>query len=58
MKGPRETLAYVPCVVPDKSRPDYLATVDLDPESGTYSQVIHRLHLPNLGDELHHSGEY
>ena len=30
---------YLPCVVPDHSRPDYLATVDVDPTSATYSQV-------------------
>jgi hypothetical protein len=38
--GAREKLLYVPCIIPDqKSRPDYLATVDVDPESATYSQV-------------------
>jgi len=39
--GPRETLMYVTCarrnVNPGK--PDYLATVDVDPQSPTYSQV-------------------
>ena len=30
---------YLPCIVPDKTRPDYLATVDVDPSSPTYSQV-------------------
>ena len=39
--GPRETLLYVPCirhnVTPGK--PDYLATVDVDPQSPTYSKV-------------------
>ena len=30
---------YIPCIVPDKSRPDYLVTVDVDPKSNTYSQV-------------------
>eukprot|EP00983_Pelagomonas_calceolata_P069721 1150478-Pelagomonas_calceolata.AAC.16 len=25
--GPREQLLYVPCIVPDASRPDYLATI-------------------------------
>eukprot|EP00775_Hariotina_reticulata_P012725 gene12725-12855_t len=55
--GTREKLIYVPCIIPDqKSRPDYLATVDVDPESSTYSQVIHRLPMPHIGDELHHSG--
>ena len=36
--------------------PDYLATIDVDPESPTYSQVIHRTPMPNIGDELHHFG--
>lgn len=40
----------------DIQEPDYLATVDLDPDSPTYSQVIHRLPMPNVGDELHHFG--
>jgi len=39
-----------------KQHPDYLATVDVDPESPTYSQVIHRLPMPYVNDELHHSG--
>jgi methanethiol oxidase len=39
-----------------KEKPDYLATVDVDPSSPTYSKVIHRLPMPYVGDELHHSG--
>jgi methanethiol oxidase len=53
--GDREKLLYLPAVVPDHSRPDYLVTVDADPESKTFSQVIHRLPL-GTADELHHSG--
>ncbi|MEX0700761.1 MAG: selenium-binding family protein [Planctomycetales bacterium] len=58
MKSPRETLAYVVAVYNGTGvkRPDYLATIDLDPASKTYSQVIHRLPMPNVGDELHHYG--
>ena len=37
-------------------QPDYLATIDADPESPTYSQVISRLEMPGIGDELHHTG--
>ena len=37
--GDRETLLYVPAIVPDHSRPDYLAVVDVDPQSETYQQV-------------------
>nr|XP_043634106.1 selenium-binding protein 1-like [Erigeron canadensis] len=58
MAGPRETLIYVTCVYTGtgKEKPDFLGTVDVDPASETYSQVIHRLPMPNVGDELHHSG--
>ena len=58
MKAPPETLAYVPAIYvgSDVKKPDYLATVDVDPKSSTYSQVIARLPMPNVGDELHHFG--
>jgi len=52
----REKLVYLPCIIEDKSRPDYLATVDTDPNSPTYSEVISRLYFPYLGDEIHHTG--
>lgn len=56
--SPPETLAYVIGVHTGTGidKPDYLATIDLDPNSKTYSQVIHRLEMPNVGDELHHFG--
>ncbi|ONK56592.1 uncharacterized protein A4U43_C10F10460 [Asparagus officinalis] len=58
MKGPREALIYVTCVYngTGREKPDYLATVDTDPSSPYYSKVIHRLPVPHIGDELHHSG--
>ncbi|GFR41290.1 hypothetical protein Agub_g1806, partial [Astrephomene gubernaculifera] len=56
LNGPREKLLYITCIVPDRSRPDYVATVDVDPTSETYKQVIYRTHMPHIGDELHHSG--
>ena len=58
MKAPRETIAYVPAIYAGTkvNKPDYLATVDLDPDSKTFGDVIHRLHMPNIGDELHHFG--
>jgi selenium-binding protein 1 len=56
--SPREELAYVVGVYAGTKvkAPDFLATIDLDPTSKTYSQVIHRLPMPNAGDELHHFG--
>ncbi|NXV98184.1 SBP1 oxidase, partial [Calonectris borealis] len=58
LKGPREEIVYVPCIYRNTGRkkPDFLATVDVNPKSPHYCQVIHRLPMPNLGDELHHSG--
>ncbi len=38
-EGPREKLAYIPAVQPREDKPNYLMTVDLDPDSKTYSQV-------------------
>lgn len=43
MKGPREKIMYVQCVRRNTlgaDKPDYLATVDVDPDSPTYSQVL------------------
>src|SRR5262245_36022838 len=58
MKAPRESLLYLPCIYAGTpvDKPDYLATVDVDPKSNSYGQVIHRLSMPNVGDELHHFG--
>jgi len=58
MRAPRETVAYVPCIRVNTGvhKPDYLATIDLDPDSARYGSVIHRLPMPNVGDELHHFG--
>ena len=44
-KSPPEQLAYVVALHAGTSvqKPDYLATIDVDPKSSTYSQVIHRL---------------
>ncbi|EDV29663.1 uncharacterized protein TRIADDRAFT_19817 [Trichoplax adhaerens] len=58
MKGPKEKLLYIPCIYnnTDVKKPDYLATVDVDLESETYGQVIHRLPMLHIGDEIHHSG--
>jgi len=58
MKSPPEKLLYIPAIytgTPIK-KPDYIATVDVDPKSKTYSKVIHRLPMPTVGDELHHTG--
>ena len=56
--APREKLLYTIAIYTGTGiqKPDYLATIDADPDSVTYSQVIHRLEMPGIGDELHHMG--
>ena len=39
MKGPREKLLYVPCIYAGTGKPDYLATIDCDPDSPNYRTV-------------------
>ena len=58
MNAPPETLAYVPVIYAGSTieHPDLLATIDVDPDSKTYGEVIHRLEMPIIGDELHHFG--
>ncbi len=57
-KSPPEKLAYVVATYAgtDRHKPDYLAVIDTDPKSETYSRVVHRLKMPYVGDELHHYG--
>jgi methanethiol oxidase len=58
MKAEREKILYVNALYTGTGveEPDYLATVDVDPISPTYSKVIFRTPMPNIGDELHHFG--
>jgi len=58
MKAPPEKLLYTVALYTGTGiqAPDYLATIDADPKSPTYAQVIHRLEMPGIGDELHHIG--
>ena len=56
MEAEPEHLCYTALLSPDRSRPDAIAVVDVDPGSGKYGQVLAKVELPNVGDELHHFG--
>lgn len=54
---PREELLYVGCVSVGDQDPDFLAVVGANPDDpATYGQIIHRVDMPDIGDELHHYG--
>jgi selenium-binding protein 1 len=56
MEAEAEHLSYTALLSPDRSRPDALAVVDVDPASKTYGSVLYRLDMPHAGDEFHHFG--
>jgi len=63
MRAPAERLAYVVAFDanaalgrPGQHRHDGLATIDVDPASKTYGQMVSFTEVPTLGDQLHHSG--
>lgn len=58
MQAERERVLYTVALYDGTGveAPGYLATIDVDPSSPSYAQVIHRTIMPNLGDELHHFG--
>jgi len=51
MQAPREKILYTIAIYVGTGiqKPDYLATVDADPDSPTYSQVIARCEMPGIG---------
>src|SRR6185312_2587480 len=55
---PPEDYVYVACLYEGTGieEPDFIAVVDVNPDSDTYSQIVHRTPMPNVGDELHHFG--
>jgi methanethiol oxidase len=56
MEAEAEHLAYTVLLSPNRSRPDALAVVDVDPTSKTFGSVLYRLDMPNRGEEFHHFG--
>lgn len=56
--SPPEDLAYVACLYTGTKtqKPDFIAVVDVDPGSDTYSRVVGKVEMPYVGDELHHFG--
>ena len=55
---PPESVVYVACLYEGTGieEPDFIAVVDVDRDSDTFSQIVHRTPMPNVGDELHHFG--
>src|SRR6516165_762730 len=51
-----EKVLYVFCVDADAKDNDFLAVIDVQPESKTYGQITYQLDLGSSGNETHHFG--
>ncbi|MET0686739.1 MAG: selenium-binding protein SBP56-related protein [Solirubrobacteraceae bacterium] len=59
VRAPRETLAYVAILNTGTNgdrAPDAIGVLDLEEGSSTYGQLVGRVDMPGVGDELHHFG--
>jgi selenium-binding protein 1 len=56
MEAEPEHIAYTVLLSPDRSRPDALAVIDVNPQSDTYGSVANQVVMPYTGDEFHHFG--
>jgi selenium-binding protein 1 len=58
LRAPREEVLYVTGTYRGTGihAPDFLAVVDVHPESDTYGRVVHRTAMPHVGDELRACG--
>jgi selenium-binding protein 1 len=57
IQAPKETLAYVAALNANgNQKPDALVVVDVEPQSKSYGEIVGRMDMPNVGDELHHFG--
>lgn len=54
--GERETILYVWTRDADHQESDFLAVVDVDPESETYGEIIATVPTGSAGNEVHHFG--
>jgi selenium-binding protein 1 len=53
----RETYLYVGCVNVGDQDPDFMLVVGANPDDpDTYGKIVHRVDMPELGDEIHHYG--
>lgn len=50
-KGPREEIVYLPCIYRNTEiqKPDYLATVDVNPKSPAYCKVKQKAGKKRVG---------
>lgn len=51
-----ERFLYVTTIAQSASDPDFIAVIGADPQQSDFGQIVNRVDMPNVGDELHHFG--
>jgi selenium-binding protein 1 len=56
-RSPRhERFLYVSTIAQSATDPDFIAVIGADPGRSDFGQIVNRVDMPNVGDELHHFG--
>ena len=54
--GRHERYLYVATISKSTADPDFVTVVGADPRRKDFGQIVNRVDMPNVGDELHHFG--
>jgi methanethiol oxidase len=52
----QERFLYVATIAQSASDPDFVAVIGADPDRSDFGEIVNRIDMPNVGDELHHFG--
>lgn len=52
----QERFLYVATIAQSASDPDFIAVIGADPREPDFGEIVSRIDMPNVGDELHHFG--
>ena len=52
----QERFLYVATIAQSTVDPDFLTVIGADPRHKDFGQIVNRIDMPNVGDELHHIG--
>jgi selenium-binding protein 1 len=52
----QERFLYVATIAQSTTDPDFVAVIGADPRRSDYGEIVNRIDMPNVGDELHHFG--
>src|SRR5262245_6099324 len=53
---PHERFLYVSTIAQSEGDPDFIAVIGADPQQPDFGEIVNRVDMPTVGDELHHFG--